>query len=87
MAYGSADARRYFGDIPFVIAGGLATRLYMAERMTLHIDVLILPVDRTRAETALSGAGCGKTGALTIGGSTWDLPDGRSLDLIALDEP
>jgi len=34
-----------FGDIPFVIVGGFATRLYMPERMTLDIDVMVDDVE------------------------------------------
>jgi hypothetical protein len=32
-------------------------------------------------------AGCQKTGILTIGGGTWRMPNGRNIDLIALDVP
>lgn len=33
--YGGTDVRALLGKIPFAIAGGLATRLYMPERMKL----------------------------------------------------
>ncbi|MBU1695090.1 MAG: hypothetical protein KKC51_14165 [Verrucomicrobia bacterium] len=86
-AYGSPDLHFLMGRVEFVVAGGLATRLYMPERMTLDTDILIRPGDVSRAEAALRDAGCEKQGPLTIGGSTWRMPDGRSLDLVALDEP
>jgi hypothetical protein len=86
-AYGRIDISKHLGSVPFVVVGGLATRLYMPERMTLDIDVLVLRVDMEKAESELKRSGCRKTGDLTIGGSTWELPDNRSLDLIAPDEP
>ena len=86
-AYGTPDLRCLAGRVEFVVVGGLATRLYMPERMTLDTDVLVLPGDAPRAEAALSDAGCEKRGPLTIGGGTWLMPDGRTLDLIVLDAP
>ena len=85
--YGLPDLERYLADVPYVIVGGLATRLYMQERMTLDVDVLVAPANAEVAEAALARAGCERIGNLTIGGSTWRLPDGSSLDLIALQEP
>lgn len=87
VPYGPMDVSKYLGSVPFVVVGGLATRLYMPERMTLDIDILTSHSDVGRAEEALESSGCRKTGTLTIGGSTWELPDKRILDLIAPDEP
>jgi len=81
------QVRRLLGDIPFAIVGGLATRRYMPERMTLDVDVLVCPADLPEAEKALRDAGCRKRGPLTIGGSIWTTPDGQELDLIALEVP
>ncbi len=72
---------------PFVVVGGLATRLYMPERMTLDIDILVLAADRQGCEEELLEAGCKKLGELSIGGATWALPDGTELDVIFSDEP
>ena len=79
--------RRLLGDIPLAIVGGLATRRYMPERMTLDADALVRPADLPQAERALRAAGCRKRGPLTIGGSTWITSDGLELDLLALDTP
>ena len=81
--YGSPNLTRHLGEVPFVVVGGLATRLYMPARMTLDIDILVLRSQLTAAEKDLAGSGCRKLGALTVGGSTWRLPDGSSLDLLA----
>ncbi len=70
----------------FVIVGGLATRLYMPERMTLDVDILILSDDALIAENELKRAGCQKVGILSIGGSTWKLPDNTSVDVIICNE-
>ena len=85
--YGSPDLARHLADVAYVVVGGLATRLYMQERMTLDADVLVAPADAKDAEDALTQTGCKKIGTLTIGGSTWRLPDGTTLDLIVIDEP
>jgi len=85
--YGPADVRQFLGSVPFVVVGGLATRLYMPERMTLDVDVLISLSSLAEAERALEQSGCKRLGPLTIGGSTWRLPGGTNLDLIALDAP
>jgi hypothetical protein len=64
----------------FVVVGGIATRLYMPERMTDKLDILVLTQDAANRE--LEKAGSRRTGELSIGGSTWELPDGTYLDVI-----
>jgi hypothetical protein len=79
--------RRVLADVAFVVVGGLATRRYMPERMTLDADVLVLPADLERAEQTLRASGCRRKGPPTIGSSTWETADGWALDLIAIDAP
>jgi hypothetical protein len=67
---------------PFVVVGGVATRLYMPERMTLDIDILIKTQDRTLIYQDLENANSKKIGNLSIGGSQWQLPDHTSLDVL-----
>ncbi|MBZ8180148.1 hypothetical protein G3T18_08565 [Oscillatoria salina IIICB1] len=71
---------------PFVVVGGIATRLYMPERMTDDLDILILASDATTAKQELEQVGSRQTGTLSIGGSIWELPDGTSLDVIESNE-
>lgn len=85
--FGMPPLRCLFGDVSFVIVGGLATRQYMPARLTLDADVLVLPGDLVRAEHALTVAGCRKQGTLAIGGSTWETPDGLAIDVVSLDAP
>lgn len=85
--YGTPQIKRHLSGIRFAVVGGLATRLYMPERMTLDADVLIARDEQQRAEEALAASGCISLGPLPVGGSTWRLPDGTNLDVLALDEP
>ncbi len=81
------DLRAILGEVRFLIIGGLATRLYMPERMTLDVDVLVHTDDQAEAERKLVAAQARHQGPLTIGGSSWEFPGGRALDLIALELP
>jgi hypothetical protein len=85
--YGTPALRRYLPGIRFAVVGGLATRLYMPERMTLDADILVSMDTLDRVEEALDGGGSIRRGALSVGGSTWSLPDGTPLDVIALPDP
>jgi hypothetical protein len=85
--YTAGDLVPDLGGVAYAIVGGLATARYMPARMTLDTDILIAAVDREAAETAMERSGCLKQGLLSIGGSTWRMPGGRIVDLIALDAP
>ena len=67
---------------PFVVIGGIATRLYMPERMTEKIEILVLTEDADNIYRELAEAGSMKVGELSIGGSSWQLPDGSILDVL-----
>jgi hypothetical protein len=84
--YGGGELFPDLKGVRYVIVGGLATARYMPQRMTLDTDILIATEDLGTAESNLRELGCEQTGALSIGGSTWRMPGGRSLDLISLDQ-
>ncbi len=65
-----------------VVVGGIATRLYMFERMTDDVDILVLSEDAANLYRELEQAGSRRTGELSIGASTWELPDGTYFDVI-----
>ncbi|WP_293144721.1 MULTISPECIES: hypothetical protein [unclassified Microcoleus] len=67
---------------PFVVVGGIATRLYMPERITDKIEILVLTEDADNIYRELAEAGSMKVGELSIGGSSWQLPDGSILDVL-----
>lgn len=71
---------------PYVIVGGVATALYMPERMTLDLDLLILPGDERKMEEEIKQAGGVFQGALSVGGTSWLFPDGSKLDVLTLQE-
>lgn len=79
------DLRRVIRKTRFLLVGGLATRYYMPERTTLDMDVLVLAEDQMAVEHELAAAGCRRLGVLAIGGSTWALPNGTTLDVITSD--
>jgi hypothetical protein len=66
----------------FVIVGGVATRLYMPERMTLDLDILVNADDAELVYQELVHANSQKIGDLSIQGSQWQLEDGTSLDVL-----
>lgn len=68
--------------ILWAAVGAAATRLYMPERMTYDLDILIRPEDSGEVRAKLSQAGAAYLGELSIGGSSWRLADGFALDVI-----
>jgi hypothetical protein len=85
-AYPVADLNRIIQETPFVVVGGVATRLYMPERMTLDIDILVSTQDVPGLYRELNQASGKQIGMLTIGGSSWQLADGTVLDVIESSE-
>jgi len=81
------DLRQIIRETRFLLVGGLATRHYMPERTTLDTDILVLAGDQEAVELELTAAGCRRLGVLAIGGSTWMLPNGTSLDVVISDAP
>jgi len=76
------DLKTIISKTPFVIVGGLATRLYMPERLTLDLDILVLTQQASQLYHELEQAGSRRVGKLNIEGSQWELPDGTSLDVL-----
>jgi hypothetical protein len=66
----------------FVVVGGVATRLYMPERMTLDLDILIKAEDAQLVYQDLVKANGQKIAELSIQGSQWQLEDDTSLDVL-----
>lgn len=73
-------------DAPYVIVGAVATALYMPERVTRDLDILVLAEDAPAVHHQLMAAGYRRAGSLMIGGSVWETPGGL-LDVIESDEP
>lgn len=71
---------------PFVVVGGVATRLYMPERMTLDIGILIKANDKNLIYQDLINAQAKKIGELSIAGSQWQLSDNTALDVLEAED-
>jgi hypothetical protein len=69
-------------QVPYVIVGGVATRLYMPERMTDDLDILIHEDEAAQAYRSLTEQEARRMGDLSIGGTSWELPDKTILDII-----
>ncbi len=66
----------------WAVVGAGATRLYMPERMTNDLDILILSSDETEAQERLKQAGYTYQGRLSIGGSTWVSPENFPVNVL-----
>jgi hypothetical protein len=69
----------------YVIVGGVATRLYMPERMTDDLDILIHTSQAQNVYDSLIQKQARQIGNLSIGGTSWELPDRTILDIIVSD--
>lgn len=80
------DLRKVLEGVPWAVAGAVATRMYMPERATQDLDIVVLSRDSAAVRERLGAAGYNLNGALTIGGSMWTAPDGTSIDVIESSE-
>lgn len=76
------DLRQTLGDIPWAVCGAVATRLYMPERATADLDIMILTRDAAAVHDRLSAHGFSRQSSLAMGGSAWQSPDGQGVDVI-----
>ncbi|MBI2201726.1 MAG: hypothetical protein HYU43_07270, partial [Armatimonadetes bacterium] len=81
------DLTPILGPIPWAAVGAAATRLYMPERTTKDLDVLIRVANASEARQKLIAADFIYKGELAIGGSSWTTPDGFSVDVLELEDP
>lgn len=72
-------------QVPYVIIDGVATRLYMPERMTDDLDILIHEDRAEQAYLDLSRGQAKRMGDLSISGTSWELLDKTILDIITSD--
>lgn len=72
--------------IPWAATGAAAARMYMPERMTNDLDILIRKEDSGEVRKRMEVAHASFKGAISIGGTSWVLTDGFPLDIIESDE-
>ena len=80
--YPVANLNEIIKQTAFVVVGGVATRLYMPERMTLDLDILVRAEDAQLVYEDLKKAKGQRVGDLSIAGTQWRLDDGTSLDVL-----
>jgi len=81
------DLHAILGPLPWAVIGAVATRLYMPERVTRDLDILVDARDAAEVERRLAAARWVRGGDLAIGGSSWTSPDGAALDVVAFEAP
>jgi hypothetical protein len=68
------------GTIPWAVAGAVATRQYMPERLTRDLDIVVTVTDVAAVREHLNAAGYTFLGDLSIGGvHDFEQFDGRKL--------
>lgn len=74
--------------LKFAVVGGVATRLYMPERFTKDLDVVVAADDAPQAAIRLKRAGYTFQAPLgLVKGSTWLSPNGQEIDLLEGQDP
>ncbi|MBI3988315.1 MAG: hypothetical protein HY347_01725 [candidate division NC10 bacterium] len=73
--------------IPWAVIGAAATRLYMPERTTRDLDIVVRAEDGPQVRQKLAAAGFQYQGELSVRGSSWLSPDGCFVDVLEWGEP
>lgn len=73
--------------LQWAVVGAAATRLYMPERATQDLDIVVLAANAAEVRQRLSAAGFQYAGELTIPGSSWRTPHGWVIDVLEGVEP
>ena len=81
------DLTSVLRNIPWAVAGEVATRAYMPERVTQDLDILIRQPDAPKVHACLQSAGFVYVQNLSIGGTVWQTPEGILLDIVESSEP
>lgn len=77
------DLTQVLHPIQYAVVGGVATRLYMPERFTKDLDVVIVAAHADRATLKLKEAGYKLSARLAlIEGSTWVAPNSQEVDVL-----
>ena len=71
----------------WALTGAAAARLYMPERATVDVDIVVKGSDAGAARDALRAAGYDYRSELSIGGSSWSSPGGVPIDVLELSYP
>ncbi|MBI2965413.1 MAG: hypothetical protein HYY34_04320 [Chloroflexi bacterium] len=84
---GFPDLTRVLTGVPWAVVGAAATRMYMPERATRDLDIVVHTHHASEARKRLLEAGYQMVGNLSIGGSSWTSPGGQEVDVLESDAP
>ncbi len=76
------DLTPILSPIRWAVVGAVATRLYMPERVTRDLDIVVEATNGSEVRSKLQRAGFDYQGELSIGGSSWQMPDDELLDVL-----
>ena len=76
------DLRAALATCSWAVVGGAATRLYMPERKTNDLDIIIAADSASDVAKLLVDEGLEKIGELSTGGTTWRMQDGYTVDVL-----
>ncbi len=76
------DLSSVLEDRLWAVIGAAATRLYMPERATRDLDILVRFQNAAEVRAKLAQAGFTYDGEWSIGGSSWSSPEGFPLDVV-----
>jgi hypothetical protein len=76
------DLRPILQGVPWIIAGGVATRAYMPERATKDVEVLVRRKDGDDVLEKLEAAGYSRVTPLAVPGFLLRSPEGIEIDVI-----
>lgn len=80
--YAWPDLRDLLKGLRWAVAGAVATRAYMPERMTRDFDLLVHFEDGDEALARLRSSGFQQVSGLSIPGFTLQTPDGTTINLL-----
>ena len=75
------------GPALWAVVGAVGTRLYMPERATQDLEIVVQAGDAEGVRRRLSESGFQYQGQLSIGGSSWLSPDDIPVDVVEMAEP
>jgi hypothetical protein len=81
------DLREILTGVEWVIAGAVATRAFMPERMTRDLDILVRASDEIAIVDRLQEAGFQLVGKLAIPGYTFQTGEGVEIDVLLGEQP
>ena len=81
------DLKSIVKHTPYVITGGIATKLYMAEINSSNLDIFVLSEDAESITKELQNSNAYYLQDWDYGGTLWVLPDDTLFSVIYLSEP